>query len=102
MDELSAEQLRDVAAINARVYAMNDEERAQWYAEHPVSMFEPHQHVHEVNALIPDVTRFEVIDHRSSLRWDAIRRSAVFHGVKVELSLQDDGQTLKVFVDDRE
>lgn len=37
-----------------------------------------------------EVTRFEVIDETS--------RAYVRHGVVVELSYQDDGRTLKVFV----
>ena len=42
------------------------------------------------------VTRFEVIDHtaRNSLR------AIVRHGVNVDLSYQDDGKTLKVFIND--
>lgn len=40
------------------------------------------------------VTRFEVIDEkgRAYVRWEA----------RIELSYQDDGRTLKVFVKDRE
>lgn len=39
------------------------------------------------------VTRFEVIDETG--------RAYVKHGVEIELSYQDDGQTLKVFVKPR-
>ena len=39
---------------------------------------------------IPKVTRFEVIDETG--------RTYRRHGVEVELSYQDDGRTLKVFV----
>lgn len=42
------------------------------------------------------VTRFEVIDHREGS--EAYGRAFVSHGVGVELSYQDDGRTLKVFV----
>ena len=44
------------------------------------------------------VTRFEVIDHtaRNSLR------AVVRYGVSVELSYQDDGKTLKVFLKDKD
>jgi hypothetical protein len=38
----------------------------------------------------PNVTRFEVIDESG--------RSYVRYGVEIELSYQDDGRTLKVFV----
>ena len=40
MSDLSPEGLRDVAAMNAHVYAMSDADRAQWYADHPVSEYE--------------------------------------------------------------
>ena len=46
-----------------------------------------------------NVTRVEVIDHsdfgmgRAYVRWD--------EQIKVELSLQDDGRTLKIFISDR-
>lgn len=43
------------------------------------------------------VTRFEVIDHTKEMRG----RVYVKYGVQVELSFQDDGKTLKVFVDDK-
>lgn len=36
----SAEGLQGVAAMNARVYAMSEEDRERWYAEHPVSDYE--------------------------------------------------------------
>tara|TARA_Y100000389_G_scaffold204066_1_gene254806 strand:+ start:456 stop:608 length:153 start_codon:yes stop_codon:yes gene_type:complete len=39
------------------------------------------------------VTRFEVIDKTG--------RVIVKHGVSVQLSYQDDGQTLKVFLNDK-
>ena len=42
------------------------------------------------------VTRFEVIDHTK----DGQGRILVEKGIKVELSLQDDGKTLKVFLSD--
>ena len=41
-----------------------------------------------------DVTRFEVIDENG--------RTYVRYGVSIELHLQDDGQTLKVFVKETE
>lgn len=44
------------------------------------------------------VTRVELIDHR----FDAPNRGRCFvaYGVAVELSYQDQGRTLKVFIDD--
>ena len=44
------------------------------------------------------VTRFELIDHtaRNNLR------TVVRYGVSVELSYQDDGKTLKVFLNDKD
>ncbi len=43
------------------------------------------------------VTRFEVIDHTKEM----LGRAYVKYGVNVDLIFQDDGQTLKVFVDDK-
>jgi hypothetical protein len=43
------------------------------------------------------VTRFEVIDHTKEMRG----RAYVKYNIEVELSFQDDGQTLKVFVNDK-
>lgn len=43
---------------------------------------------------IHDVTRFEVIDHTK----DGRGRILVMRNIKIELSLQDDGKTLKVFL----
>jgi hypothetical protein len=40
---------------------------------------------------LPGVTRFEVIDEQG--------RAYTRHGVDVRLSFQDDGRTLKVFID---
>jgi hypothetical protein len=45
------------------------------------------------------VTRFEVIDYRASASSNA--RSTVEYAVAVTLSYQDDGRTLKVFLNDR-
>lgn len=42
------------------------------------------------------VTRFEVIDHRNGSLKPG--RAFVVHGCKIELSYQDDGRTLKVFI----
>jgi hypothetical protein len=39
----SLEEARDIAAMNARVYAMSPEDREAWYATHPLSMFEAEQ-----------------------------------------------------------
>lgn len=51
------------------------------------------------------VTRFEVVDHSgaaSRVTYDPEHpRSVVAYGVDVELSVQDDGRTLKVFLRDR-
>ena len=43
------------------------------------------------------ITRFEVIDHTSELQG----RILVKYGVKVEISIQDDGRTIKVFLTDK-
>jgi transcription elongation factor GreA-like protein len=43
------------------------------------------------------VTRFEVIDHTKEMRG----RAYVKYDIEVELSFQDDGRTLKVFVNDK-
>jgi hypothetical protein len=40
MSHLSPHGLQDLAAMNARVYAMSDEDREQWYRDHPVSDYE--------------------------------------------------------------
>lgn len=45
-----------------------------------------------------DVTRFEVIDHTTN----GIGRIIVKYGVQVELSYQDNGRTLKVFLTEPE
>lgn len=45
------------------------------------------------------VTRFEVIDGRADAPEPG--RALVAYGVQVELSWQDSGQTLKVFLSDR-
>jgi hypothetical protein len=44
------------------------------------------------------VTRLEVIDHRASSPNKG--RAMVLYHVKIELSLQDSDQTLKIFVED--
>lgn len=44
-----------------------------------------------------NVTRFEVIDHRHGA--PSVGRVFVAWGCRIELSYQDDGRTLKVFVD---
>jgi hypothetical protein len=46
---------------------------------------------------IDKVTRFEVIDHTKKQRG----RIVVEYGVKVEVSIQDDGKTMKVFLTDQ-
>ncbi|KSZ59678.1 hypothetical protein Z045_05790 [Rhodococcus pyridinivorans KG-16] len=46
---------------------------------------------------ITKVTRFEVIDHTTGGEGRVFTK----YGVSIELSYQDDGQTLKVFVRDR-
>ena len=52
------------------------------------------EHNVDINEMISEVTRFEVIDHTSKQGG----RIVVEYGVKVELSLQDDNRTLKVFL----
>ena len=56
---------------------------------------------HPTDNPLDNVTRFELIDHRPPFL--AAPRGRVFstHNVKVELSYQDDGRTLKVFVTSR-
>ena len=46
---------------------------------------------------IDKVNRFEVIDHSG----EKIGRILVKYGIKVEVSIQDDGRTMKVFLTDR-
>ncbi len=52
------------------------------------------------------ITRFEVIDHRNIKRMTAteVAHARVFNawGCKLTISIQDDGQTLKIFVNDGE
>lgn len=43
------------------------------------------------------ITRFEVIDHTSEM----LGRILVKYGVNVEISIQDDGRTMKVFLTDK-
>ena len=50
------------------------------------------------NDLLNDVTRFETIDWTDGV---SMGRAFVKYNCKVELQLQDDGRTLKVFVRDR-
>lgn len=52
----------------------------------------------------PAVTRFEVIDHApGKVTYSPdIPRSVVAYGVNVELSWQDDGTTMKVFLTRKE
>ena len=45
----------------------------------------------------PQVDRFEVIDHTSKARGRVI----VEYGVKVEVSIQDSGKTMKIFLTNR-
>ena len=47
---------------------------------------------------VANVTRFEVVDWSTGFDGG---RTMVRYGVRVELSLQDDGRTLKVFLRDR-
>ena len=47
--------------------------------------------------LLKNVTRFEVIDHSKKMRG----RYVVEYNVKVEVSIQDDGKTMKVFLNDQ-
>jgi hypothetical protein len=46
---------------------------------------------------IDKITRFEVIDHTKKMRG----RFVVEYGVKVEVSIQDDGKTMKIFLNDQ-
>lgn len=39
MSNLSPEAWQDIAAMNARTYAMTPEDRAQWFRDHPASSF---------------------------------------------------------------
>ena len=49
------------------------------------------------NQPIDKVTRFEVIDHTRKQRG----RIVVEYGVNIEISIQDDGKTMKVFLTDK-
>jgi len=79
-----------------------------WDYDNPMNLndAEPVLDWSDLGPFVPDhisqagkkVTRFEVIDH-SDVEAD---RCLVRHGVDVELSYQDDGQTLKVFLKDEE
>ena len=48
------------------------------------------QEAEKLNESLKEVTRFEIIDDSG--------RALVRRGIKVELSLQDEGTTLKVFL----
>lgn len=50
----------------------------------------------------PDVGRFEVINHAWTVSGQVPGRIVSLTGLKVALSLQDGGRTLKVFLSDRE
>ena len=47
-----------------------------------------------------NVTRFEVVDHRTYHTFEPRGRVWSALGVSVDVSLQDDGRTLKVFLTD--
>ena len=51
----------------------------------------------QMNPNLDSVDRFEVIDHTSNLKG----RCYTAHGCQVEMSLQDDSKTLKIFVTDK-
>ena len=51
-----------------------------------------------LEVLLKNVTRFEVIDHSKKMRG----RYVVEYGIKVEVSIQDDGKTMKVFLTNQE
>ncbi len=40
--DMSPSGLRELAAMNARVYAMTEAERRNWYARHPVEDYTDH------------------------------------------------------------
>lgn len=46
-----------------------------------------------------DITRLEIIDHRKDAKEQG--RAFVANNVKIKLSSQDDGKTLKVFINKR-
>jgi hypothetical protein len=50
-----------------------------------------------IDIVTKEITRFEVIDHTSKKRG----RIVVEYNVNVELSLQDENKTLKVFLTDK-
>lgn len=61
--------------------------------------------ISSLGAIFPDcpaVTRFEAIDHTKGLASISPTsvRAVVAYGISAELSLQDDGRTLKVFLTD--
>lgn len=57
--------------------------------------------IDEINELLKIVTRFEVIDHTYSILKGG-GRVLVSHNKKIELSIQDEGRTLKVFLSSKE
>ena len=38
--DLTAAERREIAAMNARTYAMPEEDSQRWFSEHPLEMFE--------------------------------------------------------------
>lgn len=40
MGELTPQGLQSLAAMNARVYALSEQDRDQWYRDHPLSDYE--------------------------------------------------------------
>ena len=50
-----------------------------------------------LNFITKDVTRFEVIDHSKKMRG----RYVVEYGVNVEISIQDNGKTMKIFLNNQ-
>lgn len=71
MTELGGEGWRNIAAMNARVYAMTAEDREAWYAEHPVASF--------------------VMPARSAADW-----SAMWQALKDCLTAQQDAASAKM------
>lgn len=75
-EKLSAEHLQEIAAMNARTYAMTEEDRERWYAEHPVSMFEgPVDHVASSEHIrqLDTELRFTLGGHVAALSIDELK-----------------------------
>jgi len=77
---------------------MIDENSWPWEAQQVVRTLRAKVSKLQGKNALNKVTRFEVIDHT----WAGTGRDLVRYGTEVEISYQDDGRTLKVFLKDKE